>query len=160
VVALEEIMKCLLALTLILATVGLGLAQESTGHTGHPLINGSQTPQLIPDAVAYRMVFITFSTPSPNQRNLISGIALNKQDSELFTKILANFYNTYQALSDQYNRDAESGQGNLDTFLINRNQLVRSTRQTVNATLSPAGAKLLDAFVKVEKLGMNTNEDQ
>jgi hypothetical protein len=54
----------------------------------------------------------------------------------------------------------QSGNGNLTSFLAQRNQLVLDIRKALTAKLSSGGTKLLDAYVQVQKLSMKTTETQ
>jgi hypothetical protein len=67
-------------------------------------IDGSKTPDLIPDVLAYRLVFAAFSEPagaSPaqlnRQRAKLSQLELNVRDSTCFLAPLADFHGQYHA---------------------------------------------------------------
>jgi hypothetical protein len=142
-----------LVVTLFFLISGFAVGQQD-------LIDGSVTPNKIPDTVAYRLFFIALSNPSPVQQEQINSIGLGSSDANALTTLLTVFHSKYQAISDQFNSDVEQGSADLASFLIQRSKLVRDTRRAVAGQLSPVGAKLVDAFVQVEKGKMKTTETQ
>jgi len=139
---------------------------DHTVTTPDNVIDGSQHPELIPDADAYRLYFVAISEmPNPTDEQKARQIAhlkkIELQDSDLQSTIIAleEFRVQYTNLIAQYNESAEAAQKagvkpDIDTFLLQRDALVQATHERVKSVLTPDGLTRLDAHVQREKRGM------
>lgn len=136
------------------------------------MIDGSATPQLIPDTTAYRLFFLVASdggqSPTPDQASrrsmvLHSAHVLRPSEETAATTILVNFRSNYMALIAKYNL---SVQGSNDTrtawanFVAQRNALVQSTRGQLAAALSAATMSAFNLKVQAEKVHMKAAESE
>jgi hypothetical protein len=164
----------------ILLAVTLALGQLVSSQTSAPVhnhaptsfIDGAQTPDLIPDSAAYRLYFLTVSEmPNPSEEAKIRQIShlgkvqLHDDDLQSLIGTLANFKQQYNALIDRYNReatviDASGGTPNTQSFLIQRDALVQSTRNALKQTLSADGMAKLDAHIQGEKRRMKVGSKE
>lgn len=130
------------------------------------LIDGAVHPERIPDAVAYRLYFITVSetpnpTPEARKRQLayLSGIGLNDNDLGSMTSVLERFKTRYNELVAQYNESAAAAEKegktpDYETFVFKRDLLVQTTRDDLHTVLSADGLASVDVFIKNEKKHM------
>ena len=137
-------------------------------HSSQPadVIDGAKQPELIPDAVAYRLYFVTVSeTPNASreaqQRQLayLSKVGLKDNDLQWTISILENFKTKYNDLVAEYNKSAvaaekEGGTPDYQTFAFHRDELVRVTREDLRSFLTADGIASLDAHVSNEKRHM------
>ena len=126
------------------------------------LINGAITPDLIPDSVAYRMVFLSLAEPSTasteqvdRQHIKLSHLHLNQSDEQSLVTVLVLFQDQYTTMLDTFNKTFSSGQAP-DTASLHaeRDDLVQNTRNLLAAQLSSAGMLMLDTFVRGAKRNM------
>ena len=128
------------------------LKQDTT-----PIINGMETPELIPDLVAYRMWLWSAShADNPSIRdNPSARVAIMRQmsttDQGQLVMILASFKVQFDALVTNYNIQATAGTGDRAAFLQNMKTLVTQTNETIKTLLSPAGFAQYTAEVKASK---------
>jgi hypothetical protein len=132
------------------------------------VIDGSKTPQLIPDVVAYRLYFVAVSempNPTPDQvrrqRAHLGRIGLSDADRDSTARILETFKVQYQALIDDYNNTPEVKSGSTalqSAMLARRNTLVQITRDSLKESLSADGMARFDAHVQREKAHMRVAE--
>ena len=91
---------------------------------------------------------------------------LSDEDIEKAVTILASFKAQIGALVEEYNKSVvaanESGESpDLQTFILRQRALVQSTRQALEASLSPTSMVKLAAHVQREKRNMKVaKEDQ
>ena len=137
-------------------------------HSSQPadMIDGSQHPELIPDAVAYRLYFVTVSETSnasraAQQRQLayLSEVGLKDNDLQWTISILEKFKKKYNDLVAEYNESAvaaekEGGTPDYQNFVFQRDELVRVTREDLRSFLTADGIASLDAHVSNEKRHM------
>jgi hypothetical protein len=136
-------------------------------HPATTVIDGALNPDLIPDSVAYRLYLFTVSMKQgPTQvdqecqhAHLIR-TGLSDADRQVFVSILSGFRTQYDALEATYNAlaTANGTNANISTLLTQLDDLVQSTRNTINAQLSSPGAARLNAFVLAEKKNMKVQE--
>jgi len=134
-------------------------------------IDGALHPELIPDTTAYRLYLFAVSTP-PNpaatdrkrqHAHLIkSGIEDN--DCQILVGILSDFRSRYDELVAQYNATATAALArgettDIRTLLKAFDDLVQSTRDTINARLTPIGAAQLHSFIISEKKNMKVQPE-
>lgn len=141
------------------------------------LIDGAVHPELIPDAVAYRLYLVSLSTvPAPNateaeqtrhrahQHAQMMSTGLVETDQQLLIGVLADFRAKYDSLVADYNESAKAALAHNETtdihaLLKKLDDLVQSTRDTISVRLSAQGATKLHAFVVSEKKNMKTTEE-
>ncbi|HEV2425284.1 MAG TPA: hypothetical protein VGZ29_10700 [Terriglobia bacterium] len=130
------------------------------------VIDGARHPELIPDTIAYRLFFLTVAEP-PNasdsqrarQRAFLRTAGLREQDVQPAETVLANFKSQYDDLVAHYNESVEAanaaGTGpDLKGFVSQLNQLVGSTKEQLEAAMSPEAAKRFETHVQSEKRNM------
>ena len=167
--------RCIL-LSLFLAMVG-GLAftqAASDTHVAHPVpttnqIDGSISPELIPDSAAYRLFFVAASfTPSATQeqksqrRTHAAKVGLSDLDGPTFEAILSEFRSQYDDLIENYNESVEialsrSSDPDYEGFIAQRDGLVEATRLRLQAQLTPEATSRLDELVQREKRHMKVS---
>jgi hypothetical protein len=150
----------LLNITVVLMIVGvpnLSYAQQSAT----TIIDGSQTPQLIPDTLAYRLYFLAVTSlpPSVGQAQLHSAIpSATATDLQAATTAIVAFRTAYDSLSNNYNQQVQaSSNPDQNFFASQRDALVANTRAALQKTLSAGGMQKFDAHVQAEKKRMKTS---
>jgi hypothetical protein len=133
-------------------------------HAAANIIDGAVHPELIPDAVAYRLYLLTVSEgPAPlphesrRQHSHLQKAGLPEKDILSATIILADFKTQYAALIEQYNNSPEvqnNTNDGLALFLAKRDALVQSTRDALKSSLTPAGMSSLHLHIQKEKSKM------
>lgn len=135
------------------------------------LIDGSKNPELIPDSTAYRLFLLTVAVPldAPpaelkRQHALLRWSGLDENDVQPAVEILSDFRSQYDELVNQYNEsaaqaDKAGGAPDLQTFLYQRDALVKYTRERLKLNLTPTGMASLDAHVQQEKQGMKVAKE-
>jgi hypothetical protein len=155
----------LAALVLALSAIELQ-AQNSTTHQHEQadMIDGSAHPELIPDAVAYRLYFVVISenpTPLPNesrrQHAHLQRAGLKENDIRAAATVLANFKVQYALLLDQYSKSPEvlrNSSDGLPLFIVKRDAIVQATRDALKSALTPSGMASFDTHIQREKTMM------
>jgi hypothetical protein len=130
------------------------------------MIDGARHPELIPDAIAYRLFFLTVAEPADanaeqraRQRAWLRTAGLKDEDVQSAAAVLETFKSQYDelvALYDESVRAANETGTNPDpaTFLSQQDQLVESTRDALTAAISPEVMARFDAHVRREKRNM------
>jgi hypothetical protein len=149
-----------------------GYAQTTVSAHNHDLANiidGSVTPDAIPDMTAYRLYMAMVSRASSatdgekkQQSAQLAKVGLQRADRDALLAVLVAFNSQYRNLIQSYNDEAKASSSRGDapdqvSFLLQRDQIVRSAHDTLKATLSPDGWSRLDAFVKEEKKMMKVS---
>ncbi len=129
-------------------------------------IDGSKTPQLIPDATAYRLFFTAVSEPitktakeAERERVKLLRAQFSPEDLQAAVAIFDGFHQQRQALELRY-RKAISTASSSDKAGIERNMLaerdalVADTRDTLASALSTEGLLQLDRLIQREKSNM------
>jgi hypothetical protein len=155
----------------VVLLVGLFLAVPARSQTqvAPGTVDGSKSPELIPDNVAYRLVFVSLAIP-PNataaqqrrQGAFLARIGLNESDSLVLLTKLSSFYTRYADFRKHENDAADQARGTgvpidgtwVRLSIQRRDALVQSVRDELRTVLSPNGMNLLDTFVQKEKRGM------
>jgi len=136
-------------------------SQSHANHTAPSVINGAEHPELIPDSVAYRLIFTTLSQPGDAklQAAQVAAIGLNEDDTKIMIKNLNSFRTAFDILVTNYN-DALSKrqQPNPDTFNLQQELLLSNSRGAIESGLSKDGAALLKAWVQNEKRNMHLSD--
>jgi hypothetical protein len=130
------------------------------------MIDGAAHPERVSDSTAYRLYFLTVSelpnpTPEAKTRQLahLSKVHLEAADLHSLISAMETFKQQYSALVDQYNREATvidlaGGTPNIESFLIQRDALVQSTRDALKQTLTTDGMTRLHTHIQDEKRKM------
>lgn len=139
---------------------------DSTALKPSAMIDGSQSPDLIPDSNAYQLVLSNLSEfPNPSeedaerQRAFLRGIGLSDADIKASIPVLADFKIQSSQLIEEYNASVnlanESGTiPDLASFLRRLDAPVQVTRSELSMALSAAGMNRFDAYVQGEKVHM------
>jgi hypothetical protein len=152
----------LLNVTVVLMIMGVpnrSYAQQSAT----TIIDGSQTPQLIPDTLAYRLYFLAVTSlpPAVGQAQLHSAIprsSASATDLQAATTAIVAFRTAYDSLSNNYNQQIQAGSNpDQNFFASQRDALVANTRAALQKTLSASGMQNFDAHVQSEKTKMKTS---
>lgn len=135
------------------------LAQQDNGH-GTTTIDGSKTPELIPDMLAYRNYFFLASVPANASREQIDhqsrhiariGFKFTLDNMELVAALRA-FRDKFDAAVADYNVKAMKGQGfDQKVFFQELDSLTLETWLRLNRNLTPLGATHLQRFIQEEK---------
>jgi hypothetical protein len=119
-------------------------------------IDGSQTPWLIPDSVAYSLFFETVAEPPEptddqvrRQRSRLIHAELDDADYQKVVSALSNFKLQRIALDLKY---ANSSDG--DGYKAENSALLANTIQELRIGLSAKGMTGLDALIQYEKRNM------
>jgi hypothetical protein len=124
------------------------------------IIDGSKTPEMIPDSVAYRLYFVTVaSQASAVQRAQLTTAGLSPDEIQAASKILAEFKSKWESLTKSYNQsvDASEAIGIAPDWLgfdVKSDRLVANTRDDLRRVLSATGVQSFDAHVEREKKNM------
>lgn len=156
----------LIAILLIVCSVRPFAQQDMPIVDAAGMIDGAEHPELVPDSTAYRLYFIVVSeTPNPSdeqkRRQLahLRKIGLGGGDLQSLISALETFKLQYTDLIARYNESAEEAinagaEPDINTFLLQRDGLVQSTRDKLKSLLTPEGLLRLDALVQAEKKSM------
>jgi hypothetical protein len=140
-------------------------------HASANVIDGAVHPELIPDAVAYRLYLVTVSTgPNPTeteqerQHSHLSQTGLDDIDQRMLVIVLSDFKAKYDALVAEYNDSARAALAHNEStdvhVLLNKlDALVQSTRDTISVRLTSRGAAQVHSHVLSEKKNMKVTED-
>jgi len=129
------------------------------------MIDGAQTPDLIPDSAAYRLVLTNISSQNPSaeeaarQLAFLNSAGLEGDDIQVAIPILADFNAQFDDMIGSYNRSVDAANAigltpDLRTFTGQRDALVQSTLTALSTALSPVGLSRFRAYVKSEKSRM------
>lgn len=124
-------------------------------------IQGSKTPFFIPDAVAYRLVFLALSEPPQasteqlkRQRVKLSPVDLGGNDQIVMIDVLTAFYSAHADLERRYQVAIVRGSAGSSDFNADRDALVQKTRDLLKSRITEDGFVRLDRFIQGEKTKM------
>jgi hypothetical protein len=135
-------------------------------HTQPNVIDGAVHPEMIPDSTAYRLYLVMVSRPvsptDPQKKRReaqLGKIGLQDADRKALDVILGNFHSEYQNLIQTFNQKATAAwargeRPDTESLRLQRDQLVQSTHDALNATLTAKGKEILDTHVQNEKKHM------
>ena len=152
-------------------TAGNQTAEAPTAQPDPPgTIDGAKNPELIPDEVAYRMLFLGIAEPEDatepqkaRARGKIASAGLSEDDTEAFLRLLAEFHKGWANIDDQvaqiwarnpFPHPLSTDYAQLLGLGKQREDLVANTIFAIPAKLTLEGANKLDAFAKEQKRGM------
>jgi hypothetical protein len=146
---------CLLCAGLTLAAPTVLFSQSVSVTTSLPpgIIDGATSPNLIPDAVAYRFVMLSLALPSqPSSADLIkqklrlARLHLSEDDKGLFLGILASLTSDYAIWQD----GLPFGRGTI----VDRDNMMSTYRSRIEHSLSTEGVVSFQKYVQQEKTKM------
>jgi hypothetical protein len=129
-------------------------------------IDGSTTPEKIPDLTAYRLFFLVAgAAPNATRDDLIHSrahihtIGLNDKDTKTVDEVLADFREKYADMIKRHNETATRLAGNqqipdMELLILQRDTLVQSTLDKIKGSISADGANLLVAHIQRQKKGI------
>lgn len=130
------------------------------------VIDGHLHPELIQDKHAYRLFFLTAATAPAatiedvnRQRDFLGPIQLSQSQLLSVRVILADFKAQYLSATAQHNASAEAALANhtmpdIASFLMQRDNLVLSTKAAIEKALGAETWARFDAHVQREKSKM------
>jgi hypothetical protein len=139
-----------------------GFAQQAATSAATLTIDGSKTPELIPDSTAFRLVLCGLAE-APNatsdqvarQTRKLSMFVTTEADRKVFASLLSNFYAQYAALRAQYK--ATRGLNNIQPFAPLRDALVSETITQLANQLTSTSMARFRTFVTAAKQRMIIN---
>lgn len=175
---MSKVKTVLLSLTFLL-TSGAAFAQQQPAATGEHIhnapvqIRGSEHPEKIPDALAYRLFMLSASIQPAKasdhrererQKGHMDKINLSVLDRFQADTILANFRAQYENLVADFNREATQQQvvgvaADPTLFLQKRDALLDETRAALRRSMTPEGMKTFHTHVMSEKQSMSVFVD-
>jgi len=135
-------------------------------HAAVPVIDGAVHPELIPDLTAYRLWMVAVSRPPAptdeqvrRQHMQLAKVGLRAADEQTLVAILADFNSQYHTLIQDYNAEATAQiargeRPDVAGMRAQRDSLVQSTHDRIEAALPPDSWALVDAHVQNEKRRM------
>ncbi len=163
-------MRCIATLTFLAVLSGVCPANAQSNMPAHHapvrVIDGAVNPELIPDLTAYRLYLLTISKPpNPTDEQTKRTDAdtrkagLQEPDRLSLVAIADDFNYQYHNMVKAYNDAAtaawKQGQrSDLPAFRRQRDQLVQSTIDRLNHTLTPGGWSTFNTYVQAEKRRM------
>lgn len=147
--------SALLAAIALVGVAPLFGQTSSTSSTGIPpgWVDGSKTPNLVPDRAAYRLVFINLVLPaSPDQNaitrqeNHVKRIGLSSADETVLKQALATFNTNYSNWKQTASATSDQAWA-----------IVQTTRDALTSQLSGDGNSKFSAYVALEKIHMIVN---
>jgi hypothetical protein len=144
----------------------ISMPEDMHSNTSAPMIDGAKNPELIPDATAYRLFFVTTADSATateaekvRHRAHLGGAHLNDADAETFVGLMQTFNTKYQTLINTYNDEVRNAVASdqapdIAAFLAKRDALVQGVRDKLKSTITSAGVSNLDNFVQGEKQRM------
>jgi hypothetical protein len=155
-----------------LSTILVAVSPRAIGqhqHSATNWIDGSATPEQIPDLDAYRLILVSLATsPSPTEDEKhfqavhFKKIGVSASDQQTIIAILSRFQSDYESLISSYNEKATAAQARGEatdptSLLRNIDLLVQSTRDTLKTTLTADGWVKFDGHVQSEKRNMKVS---
>lgn len=147
-----------------------GAPSQQVHHQESPVIDGAVNPELIPDLTAYRLWFTSVSRgPNPSDAEVqrqsfqVNKTRMTADDQKILIGVLTTFKIQYQNLIQSFNEEATAAWSrhespNFAAFVLQRDLLVQSTRDSLKGKLTPGGSMLLDAHIQSEKRHMHMSD--
>lgn len=164
-------MRCRTSCVLFSLASLLGIVHAQSGSQTHvhpqpAVIDGAVNPELISDITAYRLYFLAVSSSSNptdaevrRQSAQISNLGIQDEDRKVMISILQNFRTQFSDWVVSFNERAKAAWDEKEpfapeTYLAQRDQIVQSAHDALQASLSHEGWSRLDGVVKSEKKRM------
>jgi len=150
---------------LALLVVGVTAVSAQHQHTSNQ-VRGMNTPERIPDHVAYRLVLTSLAgDDNLNARDeRIRFTGLSAADRIALTDELGKFRIERDALRNAYNQHQIETEGrdtaSIQQYVVDVAALVERSRKRLAANLTAAGFSRLDKFVQGEKVHMTISESE
>lgn len=160
----------LVALFLCLSGAGFARAQQMNMQTNPRIINGADTPEQIPDTVAYLHVMYRIgklaqdpTSPLPNA--VLQRLGFTTDEIPLAKRILNNFANQYDANEAEFNKfatanDAKGVRTDKTAFDSSTDKLVANTRSELASVLGTNSLLNFHSFILGEKKHMRIGVPQ
>jgi hypothetical protein len=143
----------------------LALAQHAGHVTTEPadLIDGTKTPDLIPDSTAWRLWLLSVTAEDSNRPELsearrqafLKAAGIPDIEMSAAEEVIAQFRKEYGALVDGYNRRLNAGENpSVSEFRAQRDSLVQTIQDTLSAKLETTTIDKLRNHIKGEKARM------
>ena len=144
-------MKHVIALMLLCLCSVLGVSAQTNQNAGAnvSIVNGSLNPSAISDAIAYRLYFYVLTNEA--QAANVAALHLNSSDSQEVISILNDFKSQDERIRSQHGSEALSGKSDVVKFQDERDELIQSTRNKLQQSLSSQGMSSLDSAVQLNK---------
>jgi hypothetical protein len=149
----------------------LGVQEDHRLHAGAPglgaVVDGSKTPDLISDAIAWRLFLRALSEPDGLEtkvaRAKTDAIGLDPDDAAVFRSILATFHSEVPRVEQRIQSIGRASPGTAPYAEIARlrtiiNQLAVDVQNRLETGLSKDGAKKVRDFVRAHKKHMKVIE--
>lgn len=156
---------------LMLGGRGVNAQAQDEAHAKQPrVVNGREHPELIPDALAYRMVFIhlsQFAGDPEKERVWLRAPGLSEDDTEVLLRIMTAFKKEFDAIVKAYNDAVEEASrrkeppdpSDIETFKSKRKELVAETRKEIAEGLKREGVVQFREYVATQKHTMTVTLD-
>jgi hypothetical protein len=141
-----------LFLVIALSGTGVSFAQSTTTSLPSGWVDGSKSPSLIPDRIAYRLTFINLmlhpseADSASRQEARIKQIGLSAADEAALKLVLATFASNYTTLKQTPGATAAQAW-----------ELVQATQSSLISQLSGDGNSKFGAYVALAKTHMYAN---
>jgi hypothetical protein len=120
-------------------------------------VDGSKNPELIPDSAAYRLVFLSLSTPPASsqhsilkQNALVARIGLSVEDQAILKQVLIEFTAQYTEWQAAWQQPGAA----YSQLTSQAEAIVEQAESALAAQLSPDGNTKLGAYVQNAKKRM------
>jgi hypothetical protein len=153
--------------TLFLLVGGFCFAQEPVPITQIPgAIDGAKTPELIPDAIAYRLFFEAIAEPPSattaqlrRQRMKLLQARLEEDDLNVIASVMADFHHKLEQFKADYafaHEPGTTGQLSVDieAWRSRRDEIVDGAHASLRQQMTPLGLKRLDDYIQTRKRQM------
>jgi hypothetical protein len=156
---------------LLILTVSAWAQNTAPHNHSVKMLNGSDNPDNIPDALAKRLILLDVALPANptdedrrRQASIIAKIRLDVNDIQPFLNGVAYFALAHDTLVKPFNEaatkaDDEGAITDQKGFYVRLDRLVDSTWTAIEGSLSVVGVSRLDAYLANEKKFMARTDD-
>jgi hypothetical protein len=125
-------------------------------HPAQTIIDGSKTPEQIPDNVAYLHTLMRLSlSRNPTEaeigarRTMLNSLKLNSTDRQVLIVIAGEFRSAHETWQARHDALAQSGGSAFNSDLLNQQHedLITAARASIKDGLSVKGRSSLDAYI-------------
>ncbi len=129
-------------------------------------IDGSKTPDSIPDEIARRLFFKAIAEPSSRtidqerrQRTKLRSIQLTEDDLNVMASTMGEFHDHMEQCEAEYSHavaasTTSSAAFDNDAWQLRRDSIVESAHATLQQQLSPLGLQRLEDYIRSRKVHM------
>jgi hypothetical protein len=163
------LLSCVSGVLLLWAGAANAQQMQQMNHQQSAVIDGAVHPELISDLTAYRLWFLAVGRgPNPtaaevkHQAAQLKRTLLSAEDQQALIPVLTTLKVQYQSLIQTFNEGAKAALAQNENpdyaaLVLQRDQLVQTTRDSLGGLLTPTGLALLDAHIQSEKKHMHTS---